>query len=245
MSRLAAGLVCVLALFAGPRARADNPFLPRYPVKTAVIAYESYEGRRKEMIYVKGDRVRREDVAGPFANGTYSITTPEYDYSVVPEQKKVIRRPSEAVQLQKIYRRLSERDQALVRQSLAKVGPDLPLYSEHDISFSQTRTIKGLVASCYTFHSTLLDDTSTRCFWRHVWVAHDGVNPLSGEVIAGHVTSVVLDQPLDDSRFTIPAGFAIEDSNPIDDVMQRLYEQLLARMTRVPFTLNDLSRYRN
>jgi hypothetical protein len=244
---LAAARTCgVMWLLSTSAAAQDvNPFLTHYPVKTAVIAYEANNGARKQMTYVKDDKIRTEDVIGFFATGTYSIITPDYQYNVIPEQKKAIKLRSESGQLNDVYDRLDEGQKAAVRQSIAKVGPDLPYYSEQDIAFLNVQTIQGLDATCYTFHSDMLEDTSTRCFWRRILVRHDGTNPISGESVNGHITSAALDKPLDDSIFTVPAGYEIEPATQMDDLTRALREQLIERMTRRGFTLNDLSRYRN
>ena len=220
-----------------------NPLLRTYA--NAVIVYELNDHSRRTTWSVKGSRARRVDEGGPFdASGDYSVRTPVYDYNVLAGRQQVVELTSDTQLLFVLYKKLDSKAKAAVDKSLALIGPDVPFYSEHEVTFLHRENILGLDAGCYRFYQSLLDDTSERCYWRGLEVSHTGKSPMSGEDISGRVTSVDPKISIDDSVFTWPRDFRVDSHNPeMDAAMTDLYAQLFERMQRPDFTLAQLSRY--
>lgn len=221
---------------------ADNPFAPRYAFATTSITYEKSDGTAKELVRIKGTRVRRETLAGMFANGSYTVSDAEREQRVLPADRKVIVFRTPAAHVMAAYAKLSAAEQARVRESLAKIGPDLSLYSERIYTKMADRTFGAIRASCYATKSRLLDDTGEACFYRGVSMARRGTDPFTGKDQEWTATKVVVDEPIDDALFEVPRDFAREPE-PADDIWAEVYGKLVERMKSPRFALEHLDRY--
>jgi hypothetical protein len=219
-----------------------NPFVRTYPFATATITYAKKDGSLEEVIQIKGGRRRSHTTKGLFASDNWSLTDAEGEYNVLPKERKVMVFRADAAHLFDAYRALDPAEQERVRRSIALVGPDLPYYAEHVASPIGPRTIQGLQASCYRMTSHFDLPPSERCYFRGIKLETTGKNPLDDGRLDAVATSIVLNAPLDDALFTIPADFARETTSS-DEIMHGVHAKLVERMKQPSFTLESLDRY--
>jgi hypothetical protein len=219
-----------------------NPFVRTYPFTTATIRYAKKDGNLEEVIQIKAGRKRSQTTKGLFASDNWSLSDAEADYNVLPKERKVIVFRADTRHLFDAYRDLNPAEQERVRTSVGLVGSDLPYYAEEVPSPMAPRTIEGLQASCYRLTPRFDLPPSERCYFRGINLQTTGKNAIDGSRIDGVATSIVLNAPLDDALFTIPADFTRETAST-DDIMHGVYAKLVERMKQSSFTLESLDRY--
>lgn len=219
-----------------------NPFVRTYPFTTATITYAKKDGSLEEVIQIKGGRKRSQTTKGLFADDTWSLKDAQAEYNVLPKQRKVVVFRADTANLLDAYRALDPAEQERVRRSIALLGPDLPYYAEAVVSPTAPRNIQGLQASCYRLTSRFGLPPSERCYFRGITLETTGKNPLDDAPLDGVATSIILNAPLDDALFTIPADFARETPDT-DEIMHGVDAKLVERMKEASFTLESLDRY--
>ena len=219
-----------------------NPFVRAYPFTTATITYAKKDGNYEQVIQIKGRKKRSQTTKGLFASDTWSLADGQHEYNVVPKDRKVVVLRADAGHLVEAYRTLDPAAQERVRKSIALLGPDVPYYAEAVHTPIAPRTIQGLQASCYRLTARFDLPPSERCYFRGINLETTGENPIDGSRIDGVATSIVLNAPLDDALFTIPADFARETPET-DEIIHDGYVKLVERMKQASFTIESLDRY--
>ena len=223
-------------------ATSTNPFVRSYPFATATITYAKKDGSLEHVTQIKGGRKRFQTTKSSFATDMWSLTDAQAEYNVLPKQRKVIVFRADTGHLVEAYRALDPAAQERVRRSIALLGSDVPYYAEGVLSPIAPRTIQGLQASCYRLTSRFALPPSERCYFRGINLETTGANPLDDSRLDGVATSIVLNAPLDDALFTIPADFTRETAET-DEITHGMYAGLVERMKEASFTIESLDRY--
>ncbi len=222
-------------------AASTNPFARTYPVKSAKIVYEGKDGTRKEY-QVRGRWQRSQTTRGPWISDMYTLVDGETEMNVDPTRRQVVRFRTAESHLFESYRVLDASAQARVRASIEIIGPDAPFYQENVFAAEGERDIHGLRARCYRLTSRIFEGRVTHaCYWRGITLSYVG-NTLDGTDVSGEATQVVIDGLVDDALFVAPTEYAREEAST-EEIMHGVYNELLVRMQRPNFALDQLDRH--